>query len=322
MLSRLAQGEIVPLEQYPRQAYDRKDSPIRHWAGQSKVAKMKLQKIVTLSAAATLSIVLSHFAIAQQTDRFSSSSSGAQTGSQSGGDNSANPASAGQGGDDATLEIAPQPAARMPKPAVEEIPTNRNFRTHEDDTSGEPNYRPGTENDIDNHLGNQDNTGGREENFRPHRRPYLGITVQYATKCYAGGEEHGLEVINVDPNSPAAQAGLHQRADFTSVGAAASTLLGIVPGGALIANSALGRTGAMGQGGDLIVAIDDQRVRDQGDLQNAMARLKPGDTMYLTVIRPNGIDERAPHQTIKIAVKVGAVGEPIANAAPAGGFTQ
>jgi hypothetical protein len=40
------------------------------------------------------------------------------------------------------------------------------------------------------------------------------------------------------------------------------------------------------------------------------------------VIRPNGIDERAPHQTIKIAVKVGAIGEPIANAAPAGGFTQ
>jgi S1-C subfamily serine protease len=78
----------------------------------------------------------------------------------------------------------------------------------------------------------------------------------------------------------------------------------------------------MGQGGDLIVAIDDQRVRDQGDLQNAMARLKPGDTMYLTVIRPNGIDERAPHQTIKIAVKVGAIGEPIANAAPASGFTH
>ena len=75
----------------------------------------------------------------------------------------------------------------------------------------------------------------------------------------------------------------------------------------------------MGQGGDLIVAIDDKRVRDQSDLETAMARLKPGDTMYLTVIRPDGSGDRVPHKTIKIAVHVGAVGEPIANAAPAGG---
>jgi len=56
----------------------------------------------------------------------------------------------------------------------------------------------------------------------------------------------------------------------------------------------------------LIVAVDDKRVRDQGDLENAMARLKPGDTMYLNVIRPTGTDEKAPHQTLKTAVKVGA----------------
>jgi S1-C subfamily serine protease len=71
----------------------------------------------------------------------------------------------------------------------------------------------------------------------------------------------------------------------------------------------------MGHGGDLIVAVDDRRVRDQSDLESAMARLKPGDTMYLTVIRPDGNS----HQTIKIAVRVGAAGEPIANAAPTGG---
>ncbi len=78
----------------------------------------------------------------------------------------------------------------------------------------------------------------------------------------------------------------------------------------------------MGQDGDLIIAVDDQRVRDQSDLEAAMARLKPGDTMYLTVIRPNGSTSRRPHKTIKIAVRVGAVGEPIANAAPADGFTH
>lgn len=278
---------------------------------------MKLQKIITLSAAAAVTITLSHFAIAQQSDRYS----GAQIGSQGGHENSVNPGMAGQGGDDTTLEIAPQPGARMPKPGVEEIPGDREFHPGEDDTSVEPSFRPRTETNTANRE-EKLQTGNQQENFRPHGRPYLGITVQYATHCYSGGEEHGLEVVNVDPSSPAAQAGLHARSDMSAVGAAVTTAIGILPGGSLIANSALGRTGAMGQGGDLIVAVDDKRVRDQGDLENAMARLKPGDTMYLTVIRPNGIDERAPHQTLKIAVKVGAVGEPLANAAPGSNFAH
>jgi len=280
---------------------------------------MKLQKIITLGAAAALAVSLSHFAVAQQTDR----SSGAQTGSQGGSAGSANPGMAGQGSDDTTLEIAPQPGATMPKPGVEEIPTDRGFHPGEDDTDVEPSFR---------NLQNEKSTGKSEENirtgnqpqenFRPHGRPYLGITVQYASKCYSGGEQHGLEVVSIDPSSPAAQAGLHSRSDISPIGAAVTTAVGILPGGSLLANSALGRTGAMGQGGDLIIAVDDKRVRDQGDLENAMAQLKPGDTMYLTVIRPTGTDERGPHQTLKIAVKVGAVGEPIANAAPASSFTH
>ena len=104
--------------------------------------------------------------------------------------------------------------------------------------------------------------------------------------------------------------------EYLRVGAAVRTLTGILPFGADLANKALSSSGAMGQGGDLIVAVDDKRVRDQSDLETAMSRLKPGDTMYLTVIRPDGSDERAPHKTIKIAVHVGAVGEPIANAGP------
>jgi hypothetical protein len=271
---------------------------------------VKLQKIITLSAAAALAIVLSRFAIAQQTD----SSIGAQTGSQRGG-GATNPASAGQGGDDTTLEIAPQPGASMPKPGVEEIPSDRKFRPGEDNADVEPSYRPKTEN-------NTGDANGNDENFRPHPRPYLGITVRYTTMCYMGGEEHGLEVLTIDPNSPAAHAGLQGRADISAIGAAVTTLTGILPGGSILANKALGSTGAMGQNGDLIVAVDGQRVRDQGDLQTAMSRLKPGDTMYLTVIRPTGTDERGPHKTIQIAVKVGAIGEPIANAAPADGFTH
>ena len=64
--------------------------------------------------------------------------------------------------------------------------------------------------------------------------------------------------------------------------------------------------------GDLIVAVDDQRVRSQADFNDAMAKARPGDTLYLTVIRPvssgqtsdpNGM--KMDHKTMRIAVKVG-----------------
>jgi PDZ domain len=264
---------------------------------------MEPKKILTLAVAAAALLALTHLSIAQDS----------QSGTQAGG-GPANHGMAGQRSDDATLEIAPQPGLVIQKPAVKEIPSDRNFNPGEDNSSIEPSFRPGTANgtgDLDSNV----NGNGNSESNRPHARPYLGITVQYVTRCYLGGEEHGLEVLTIDPNSPAAQAGLQARSGMTAIGAAVSTLTGILPGGSLLANKALATSGAMGQGGDLIVAVDDHRVRDQSDLETAMSRLKPGDTMYLTVIRPDGTDEHA-HKTIKIAVRVGAVGEPIANAAP------
>jgi len=273
---------------------------------------MKLQKILTFAVATAALVALSQHAIAQNQD--------SQSGSQG---DSVTHGIAGQGGsDDATLEIAPQPGLAAPKPAVKEIPSDRNFNPGEDTSSIDPNFRPGTENGTGDSEGNVNRNLNSNLNNQPHARPYLGITVAYVTKCYQGGEEHGLEVLTIDPNSPAAQAGLQARSGMTAIGAAVSTLSGILPGGSILASKALATSGAMGQGGDLIVAVDDKRVRDQSDLENAMARLKPGDTMYLTVIRPDGSDERAPHKTIKIAVRVGAVGEPIANAAPADSFTH
>jgi hypothetical protein len=269
---------------------------------------MKLQKIVTLGVATVALFALSQLVVAQTQNQ--------QTPPQ-GEEDSVNHGMAGQGGgsDDATLEIAPQPGLAARKPAVKEIPSDRNFNPGEENSSIEPSYRPGTQNgtgDIDNNLNGQGNGNG--EGYRPHARPYLGITVAYRSMCFNGGEEHGLEVLTVDPNSPAAQAGIHAKSGVTAMGAAVSTLSAFVPGGSILANKALETSGAMGQDGDLIVAVDDKRVRDQSDLESAMARLKPGDTMYLTVIRPNGTDERGPHATLKIAVRIGAAGEPMANA--------
>jgi hypothetical protein len=272
---------------------------------------MTLQRVLTVGLAAAALFALSQFAIAQTQNQQSGPPPGGET---------VSPGMAGQGGsDDATLEIAPQPGLAARRPAVKEIPSDRSFNPGESDASVDSNFRPRTENgtgDTDSDLGRQ---GNDDYNNRPHARPYLGITVAYRSMCFNGGEEHGLEVLTVDPNSPAAQAGLHAKSGVSAVGAAVTTLSAFLPGGSILANKALETSGAMGQDGDLIVAVDDKRVRDQSDLESAMSRLKPGDTMYLTVIRPNGTDERGPHATLKIAVRVGAVGEPIANAAPGGG---
>ncbi|MDO8433529.1 MAG: PDZ domain-containing protein [Candidatus Binatus sp.] len=235
---------------------------------------------------------MTDFAIAQAPNQ-----SGTHAARQ-GGDMQANPGLAGQPGeDDRTLEIAPQPGAVEPRPSVNEIPSDRGFRPGDENSSIEPSFRQSPD------------RGGE---MRDRRRPYLGLSVRYATQCYMGMEEHGLEVVSVDPNSPAERAGLKSATGMTAAGAAgttAGTMLGPL---SLLVTPLLAKGGALGQGGDLIVAVDDRRVRSQGDLDDAMARLKPGDTMYLTVIRPVG----NAHKTMKIAVKVGAVGEPIANAAP------
>ena len=269
--SRRLQGKIVRLEEIARRAYICR---VAWSSGRLPSAnKMKLQKIITLGVATTALFVLSRFAIAQNQN------------SQGGADSAPHGIAGQRGSDDTTLEIAPQPGLVAPKPATQEIPSDRNFNPGEDTSSIDSNFRPGTENGTGDIDGNQDGNGnGHGYRNQPHARPYLGITVQYVSKCYNGGEEHGLEVLTIDPNSPASQAGLQARSGMSAIGAAVTTLTGILPGGSILTTKALATSGAMGQGGDLIVAVDGNRVRDQSDLENAMSQLKPGDTMYLTEI--------------------------------------
>ena len=61
------------------------------------------------------------------------------------------------------------------------------------------------------------------------------------------------------------------------------------------------RSGALGMGGDLIVAVDDRRVRSKGEFNTALHNLKPGDTTYFTVIRPI---PGGSHQTLRIALHI------------------
>ena len=217
-------------------------------------------------------------------------SQGTAGSSQPGGAPSSSPGLAHQGGDDATLEISPQTGIRPPAPSSDEIPSNREFRPGDDTASTNRDFRPG-ERDMN------PNRGGHVGNDTS----CLGIQVKYTNYCFKGAEEHGLEVTTIDRNSPAERAGLKATGDKGGMIATAETASAFLGPLQLLTNGLLEKA-ARGERGDLIVAVDDQRVRSQVDFDDAMAKARPGDTMYLTVVRPlPGGD----HKTMKIAVNVG-----------------
>ena len=114
-------------------------------------------------------------------------------------------------------------------------------------------------------------------------------------------EEHGFEVVSVYPNSPAARAGWSQEREAQpagDLGALGSVLLGPV---ALVTFPLLRKSGALGTAGDLIVAVDDVRVRTKDEIVHALGHLKPGDTTYITVIRPLA---GGYHRTMRIALHI------------------
>jgi hypothetical protein len=189
-----------------------------------------------------------------------------------------------------TLEVAPQPSDKVPAPDGRET-EQRAFRQSREDEIARLN-----------------------RNFHPQdsddsRPPFLGFDLEDTTECYLGMEEHGFEVVSVYPNSPAARAGMIARTGSTPSGdlkAIGSLLLGPV---ALVTFPLLRASGALGTDGDLIVAVDDVRVRTREQILHALGHLRPGDTTYITVIRPltGGY-----HRTMRIALHI----DPETNAPP------
>jgi hypothetical protein len=133
--------------------------------------------------------------------------------------------------------------------------------------------------------------------------PYVGLAVQYiVSKDVPGKEVHGLEVVGVDPNSPAEIAGIHGRGQMTRVGASGATAGALMPPLDLVVMPLLKKAGELGADGDLIIAIDDNRVETDNDLKAALQNAKPGDLLYLTVARPH---RDGTHETLKLPVKLG-----------------
>ena len=133
-------------------------------------------------------------------------------------------------------------------------------------------------------------------------RPYLGITVLYAVSIRDGQKVGGLEVMDIDENSPASRAGLKARTPMTTIGASGATageLLG--PLDAAL-RPLLAKSGQLGEDGDLIVAIDDHRVTSDSDLPDHLAQLHPGDIIYLTVLRQQ---RGGKYKAVKLPVTLG-----------------
>jgi hypothetical protein len=132
--------------------------------------------------------------------------------------------------------------------------------------------------------------------------PYIGMSVVYTTSIRDGQQVTGLEVTEVDPNSPAERAGLKTPTPRSTLGATGETtgeLLG--PLDAAL-KPLLVKSGQLGEDGDLIVAIDDHRVTGDADLPDRLARLHPGDIIYLTVLRQQ---RGGVYKTVKLPVTLG-----------------
>jgi hypothetical protein len=182
---------------------------------------------------------------------------------------------------DRTLELAPQPAASPGAPESNELPVDRAFKQSEERAALDRNFHPAPM-DL------------------PRRPPYLGLTVEYTDMCFRGFEEHGVEVISVAPGSPGARAGIRGRgASAPSSPDPTESMLEAIR--RRIASTIRDGSHPPGSTGDMIVAVDDHRVRSRLEWEAAISRLKPGDTAYLTVIRP--VPGRN-HQTLKIAIKI------------------
>ena len=190
------------------------------------------------------------------------------------------------------MEVPPRATEPPPPPADQTAPPSDSDRpdaSQSTDQAGDSAEQPATIRD--------DSTAAAV------KLPYLGLSVQYiVSNDVPGREVHGLEVVGVDPISPAEAAGIHGRGRMTKLGASGATAGALMAPLDLVVMPLLKKAGKLGADGDLIIAIDDNRVESESDLKTALQNAKPGDLLYLTVARPH-LDGM--HETLKLPVKLG-----------------
>jgi hypothetical protein len=173
---------------------------------------------------------------------------------------SAPAAPAAAASDDSTLEVAPRIIPIIPPPSEESEPNEGEAADNSDETP--LSLAPAA-----------------------HGRPYLGVSVQPALVRFHREEIRGLEIIGVDKGSPAERAGLTAPSGMTAVGATGETAGFFLGPVGLLLSPLLARSGQLGATGDMIVAVDDQRVSLAGQMNRVLARRAPGETVWFTLMR-------------------------------------
>ena len=124
----------------------------------------------------------------------------------------------------------------------------------------------------------------------------LGIEVANGeSKLTRGPSVTGIKVISVDPNGPAAMAGLQSERMIGRTALTAALAVGgmVFPPAMFIA--ILVSQGDVGESHDLIIAVDGERTRNIADLQDALSREDGGEIVYLVVVRAGRRDCVAVH---------------------------
>jgi S1-C subfamily serine protease len=122
----------------------------------------------------------------------------------------------------------------------------------------------------------------------PIEIPSLGIMARDGrAKLDDGDTIAGAEVVEISRKSPAAQSlstheASHVLVDGALLGAGVASAVLFPPAlvaVAMVANSHIGMSY------DLVVGVDGQRVRNTMDLMQSIGQARPGDTLYLVVVR-------------------------------------
>jgi hypothetical protein len=116
--------------------------------------------------------------------------------------------------------------------------------------------------------------------------PILGIEIANGQSQLAPGSSiSGIKVISVNPDSPAAIAGLQN--EQAAVRTALMVLLaagGMVFPPAMFGAMLMGQSD-IGESHDLIIAVDGERTRNIADLQDTLDRAEDGEIVYLVILR-------------------------------------
>jgi S1-C subfamily serine protease len=124
---------------------------------------------------------------------------------------------------------------------------------------------------------------------------WLGLTLSRDHRKLKSGEYvNGLLVVDVDPGSPAARAGLQPPSEgaMRTVAEMASLAAGMVFPPAMIVVPLISST-KLDESYDMIIGVDGDRVVNVLDVEDHLRLVEPGEVVYLNVVR-NGSRQQVP----------------------------